>query len=131
MTTLRDQGNKVYLGDRVIDRTAANSSQYAAGSGSDTAPTTDAHGFELDGWNDFLLSMVVDGAVTDYQWILRFYDGRHWQVIEDSSTLAAADFDPTANYHRNYYAVNWSRGHLQMINCTNGNGIDIVGSRAI
>ena len=129
MTTLRDQGNKVYLADRVIDRTAGNSLQYAAGTGSDAAPSGDGDGFGLDGWNDFLLSMKVDGGVTDYQWKLWFYDGRNWKLHEDSSTLTS--FDPTADFDENYYAVNWIRGYVQMINCTNGTGIDIVGSRGI
>ncbi len=129
MSTLRDQGNTVYEADRVIDRTAGNSSQYTAGSGADAAPSGSGAGFSLDGWNDFLLSMTVDGAVTDYQWKLWFYDGRNWKLIEDSSTLTG--YDPTADFDENYYCVNWTRGYVQMMNCTGGTGIDVVGNRGL
>jgi hypothetical protein len=89
----RDAANDVYTAlhfTRVVTSTP------------ESVPAAPTDGESCIGYNVVFLSTKLLAGATSHSYELYFYDGVAWKLVEDSSTLAVADFDPTKDFEQHY-----------------------------
>lgn len=86
-------------------------------------PASDSDGTDGTGFTVLYLSLERQGAVTDYQWELLYWNGVIWEVVEDSSLLAVGDFDPTKDFQQHYAISGVFRYAFRLVSFTGGTGV--------
>lgn len=83
----RDAANEVY--------TPLHQTRLVSSFPDPAVPTLDTDGTDCSKWNVLTVFRKNIGATTS-AYELYFFDNTAWHLAEDSSTLAVADYDPTA-----------------------------------
>ena len=111
MTAERDAANAVYTAlhfARVVDSTP------------ESIPSAATDGENCIGYNVLFLSTKLLAGATSHSYELWYYDGAVWKKVEDSSTLAIDEFDPTKDFEQHYNIAAVQRFALRLMTNVGG-----------